>query len=261
MSATKLLPELSEDHPRALPWVMLLCALGLFAYVAIRSATIDITIDEAYSWKFFSYGPHLYPQKYDVTTANDHWLNSWLVQLTGGVFGPRNWALRLPNVLAFAVYLFFTARFVLSFRARWYTLAAFLLLNVHPYLLDFFSAERGYGLAFGAMSACIFFLFRFSGSLARKDLCFFLLAGCLAVLANFAVISFFMVALGMAVLLTLLSKNADRKKLLLLTVCVSVPFLAIVVPHLFHMQHSGALYYGENSLWEGTAKSVFTSLL
>lgn len=243
-------------------FTIIFIAIILLLYTIIRAGRIEFTVDEIYSWKVFTYGPHLYPPAYDETTANDHWLNSWLMQLTGYLFGERLWALRLPNLIAHAVYLFFTARFVLSLRRSWFAVFAFILLNAHPYLLDFFSVARGYGLAFASIAACLFFLRRFiiSGQ-EKSDLKYLLAAAILALLANFAVISFVLAVTGIAGLIVLLGK--PQKKILQLTLIalIMIPVLLIVVPHLLRMQKSGALYYGETSLWEGTVKTVTESLL
>lgn len=243
-------------------FTIIFIAIALLLYSIIRAGRIELTLDEAYSWNFFAWGPHLYPQAYDVTTANDHWLNSWLMQLTGYLFGERLWALRLPNVIAHAVYLFFTARFVLSLRRSWFAVFAFVLLNVHPYLLDFFSVARGYGLAFASIAACIFFLRRFIISEQKKnDLKYLLVAAMLALLSNFAVISFVLAVTGIAGCIVLRGKAEKKVPQLALIALIIIPLLLIVVPHLLRMQKSGALYYGETSFWEGTVKTVTESLL
>ena len=67
------------------------------------------------------------------------------------LFGDSELALRLPNLLAHALFLYASARIALRATTGVVALAAFLLLNAHPYLLDFFPLARGYGLACGWM--------------------------------------------------------------------------------------------------------------
>lgn len=83
--------------------------------------------------------------------GNHHLLNVWGMMLANGIFGNSEAALRLPNLVGHAIYLYATARMALLARSTVLAIAAFLLLNVHPYLLDFFSLARGYGLANGWM--------------------------------------------------------------------------------------------------------------
>lgn len=253
--------EFRVQQPSLLLPVLLLASIILFSYVVIRSATIELTMDEYYSWKFFAYGPHLYPLQYDATTANDHWLNSWLVQFTSWIFGTHAWAIRLPNVLAYLVYLFYTARWAVSLRKGWFAVPAFLLLNAHPYLLDFFSAARGYGLAFAAISATLFYLKRFSESTDATVLKKILIAAMLALLANFGMLPFYLSTLGLVTFFIWQSDRRNIKQQIQLLLLYVTPLLLIVLPHLFRMQKSGALYYGDTSFWEGSVKSVVVSLL
>jgi hypothetical protein len=239
---------------------LLLISLALLTYTIIRSVRVEMTMDEIYTWE--NLGKGLYPAVYDHTTANNHWLNSWLMQLSESIFGTHEWALRLPNLIAHACFLFFTARIALSFRNGVYTVAAFVLLNAHPYMLDFFSAARGYGIALGCIAACLFYLFRFvSEGQATKHVVYIMLAAMLAMLANFAVISFVMMATALTVFFVLRKKSDKRIKQLLLIAAVVIPVLAFTVPHLLRMQASGALYYGEETFWNGTVKTMVNKLL
>jgi hypothetical protein len=260
MSGTTFFQKIKNTRPAE--FVLLLISIALLFYTIIRAVKIEFTMDEIWSWRYSLHGPHLYPAIYDQTSANDHWLNSWLMQLSGFLFGLHEWAFRLPNIIAHAVFLFFTARFVLNFRNSLFAIAAFILLNAHPYMLDFFSAARGYGLALACIAAAVFFLVRFvSENSSTKDLFYLLLAAALALLANFAVISFVLVCVAFVILTILRRKDKARNKQLLLIAAVILPLLLLVVPHLLRMQRSGALYYGEKTFWTGTVRTVINKLL
>lgn len=77
------------------------------------------------------------------------------------LLGSSELALRLPNLLAHVVYLHASARVALKARGLVLTVGCFLLLNAHPYLLDFFGLARGYGLACGLMMMSLWQVVRY----------------------------------------------------------------------------------------------------
>ena len=81
-------------------------------------------------------------------TANNHILHTLLMKMSVQLFGYREWAIRLPNVLAFVLYFAAGLRLMhlISSRAVIRFTGMVLLCSV-PYLMDFFSLARGYGMA------------------------------------------------------------------------------------------------------------------
>ena len=75
--------------------------------------------------------------------ANNHPLNTALVMLTTA-FSDDVFLIRLPNVVAGVLYLV-TAALVASKTTK--PLLSLAVLALNPYLLEFFSLARGYGLA------------------------------------------------------------------------------------------------------------------
>lgn len=251
--------QANDKHPRWTIITLLLITLALLTYTVIRAIKVELTMDEIYSWE--NLGGSLYPAVYDHTIANHHWLNSWLMQLSEFIFGTHQFTLRLPNLIAHAVFLFFTARITLTFRNSVYVVAAFILLNAHPYMLDFFSAARGYGIAMACIATCLYFLFRFANEQHVKYLGGTMIFAVLALLANFAVISFVMMVTAFCCYFVIRKKDNKRIRQLLLIIAIITPVLAVVVPHLLRMQASGALYYGEEAFWNGTVKTMVNKLL
>jgi hypothetical protein len=261
MYNSKYFPGLKNQHPVWLLYLIFGISISLLTYSILRAIRIELTMDEICSWKDFTY-PHLYPKDYNQTTSNDHWLNSWLMQITGFVFGRKNWSIRLPNLIAHAVYLFFTARIVFKFRSSVFALTAFIVLNSNPYLLDFFSAARGYGLLIAGMAATIFYFLQFVNvNQSKKNLHYFILFSTLAFLANFASIPLYITITGTMILFILSGDSAKRFSSIGLILLVCIPVLAIVIPHLLRMQKVDALYCGTTTFWEGTVKSLVTQLL
>jgi hypothetical protein len=116
-----------------------LCAV--FAVIVIKAASADLTWDEA--WTFLNYGRD--PLGFTrLDLANDHPLNSVLVWASTWLFGNSEFIIRIPNVLAGGLYLAATARLVRGARLK---PLAFAICVLQPYLIDYFSLARGYGIA------------------------------------------------------------------------------------------------------------------
>lgn len=129
--------------------LVILGVIFLSALIAYRAYAIPFTHDEASTWLNY--------RQFNVWTcltnpgcwgtANNHWLNTLLLQYSASVFGEGTLALRLPNVFAGWGYLvaasLIATRYIHNYALL---LAGFLFLSAHVYLLDFFSLARGYGL-------------------------------------------------------------------------------------------------------------------
>jgi len=133
-----------QSHMVLLLSVMLCVSLlGVNGY---RAATQSITIDEAYSYNQFVSKPA--SRMLEFYDAANHVLYTFLAKACVSMFGLSEFTLRLPSVLAGVVY--FLAAILLSrllFENPLWQLASVALLTLNPYVLDYLSMARGYGLA------------------------------------------------------------------------------------------------------------------
>ena len=132
--------------------LLVLIAVGLLIYTGLRAAIISMTHDESSTYLNYINQPLLECFYSEVCwgTANLHLVNTFFMQISVKLFGPHPFFVRLPNVLAHAIYLFFSFKLVRNLTDKWgLMVAGFLIINAHPYLLDFFSLGRGYGMACG----------------------------------------------------------------------------------------------------------------
>lgn len=140
-------------HKSTIPQLSIfLGILSLFVYVFVRAYAVGFTHDESISFTIVN------GDKSWVLTANNHWLNTKLSYLFAQIFGFSELALRLPNVLAYLVYAGFCYAIVTEESADWFgaiIALAFLLFN--PYLIEFFSLFRGYGLAIAFLSGSLYY--------------------------------------------------------------------------------------------------------
>ena len=188
----------------ALGSIVFAVAVGVLAYVVVRAYTLSFTHDEGFTYRegvrpgfeaFF---------RFEFKDANNHFLNSLLAMVCERVFGSSAFALRLPNVLAVVPYLCFGWLAVRELvRDPVLRLAGFLALALNPFVLDFFSLCRGYGLALGLMMPSVYCMVRGLKLGGRTTLVAWGgFAAAVGVLANLSVLNWLLAYWGALVLLT-----------------------------------------------------------
>lgn len=172
--------------------ILLFAAAVLSGAILWKAAFMGMTIDEASTYLNYVSGRNLFQALFTPDdAANNHLLNTLLIKGSTLVW-KSEFFVRLPNVLAGGLYLccsFWLVRRYL--RSGAVQVAGFALLCLNPYLLDFFSLARGYGLGLGAMiAACSVFLLFFETQRIRYWW-LALLGAALAVYANYTWMHFY----------------------------------------------------------------------
>ena len=173
--------------------IFYLLGFGLLIYTSYRATHLSITCDEAST--YFSHVPNSVWNCFYLATcwmdANNHLLNTLLMQWSIGVFGVSEWTLRLPNLFGHLVYLIFSICIVRRYsKGFWIGLLGFCLLNLNPFLIEFFSLARGYGLGVGMMMMSIYFLLRWIEVHELKMGIYCFMGAILAVLSNFVFLNY-----------------------------------------------------------------------
>lgn len=183
--------------------LLILLAAGLLAYTALRAATLSMTHDESSTY-LNTLPVSVWGCFFDADcwqTANLHMTNTLFMQGSVALFGSDEWAVRLPNVLGHLVYLIFSILLVWRLTEdSVLRVAGFLLLNANPYLLDFFSLARGYGLANVGMMVSLYYLLRYLQQPGKGYAWGCALGAAFAVMSNFTWLIYF-AALGAAIFL------------------------------------------------------------
>ncbi len=133
--------------------------VGLVLVNVYRAYTQSVVYDEAFTYLAFLSGP--LGLVFTEFTANNHVLFSLLARLSTGAFGVSELALRLPTVLAGIMY--FITVFALCRLVFGHGLVSFITvaaLSLNPFILDFLSAARGYGLALALFTVALYQLTR-----------------------------------------------------------------------------------------------------
>jgi uncharacterized membrane protein len=258
----------SESVDSTLPLILLACLLS--AYVSLRAYIIPITFDEAANYLEFTRRGLLSPfhLPFPHFAANNHLLNSWLTWLTTNLLGVSELTLRLPVLTAHILFLYYTARLSSEFSSSLLRLSSFVVLNVNPYVLDFFSVARGYGLAFGLLAGSLWYLYRFFQTHfePRYSVASTVFA-ILAVTAHLTLVHFLIALCAVIVLAGTFSAptgdpflqklfHAIRANAMALTL-VSV-FLLPTLVVIREFRRAGTFFYGgTTSFWQDTVLSLF----
>lgn len=244
----------------------------LFAYVVSRAYLLGITWDEAFSYFNFTDKGIYFPVHFDSMSANNHLLNTWLTGITTGIFGLNEFTLRIPVLFFYLMYLFFTYKMANEFTNGSAKVSVFIILNVNPYLVDFFSLSRGYGLSYGLLAGSLWYLYcYFENNFQRKYSLLSIIFAALAVLAHLTLIHFllslFLLVLSIDFfkedkkqkftnrLFSVLKKNIIAGLLLLV-------LLLYIIPVIYGLSKSGAFFYGGNTgFLSDTFVSIFDRML
>lgn len=176
------------------PFVFLLISVVLVIFVSIKASITSFTHDESYTYLRYVGQSFIQIVSYDTPFTNNHILNTLLMKYFEVLSGTSELALRAPNIISLIVYLFFTYLIIRNIKA-YMSLVIFILMTFSPYLLDFFGLARGYGISIGLMIFSLYFLLHFFDSKKQRDLVLFNLGSFFAVLANFALLDYWIAAI------------------------------------------------------------------
>ena len=128
-------------------WALVLVLTAVNVY---RAATQSITTDEAFTFNSFVDTPVADAIRfYD---ANNHVLYSLAERASVAVFGISEFSVRLPAVLGGALYLWAALRLCFYvFGENWLALACLAVMGGNPFIMDYLSAARGYGMGLGLL--------------------------------------------------------------------------------------------------------------
>jgi hypothetical protein len=238
------------------------------SYSVIRAVRVPLTYDEAFTANVWvARGPLAILTFDGPERANNHLLNSLFSGACQAAFGRLPLALRLPNLMAHAVFLVASWRLLSRVAGKGVALGGFALLNGNPLLLELFGLARGYGLALGLVAPALLCAVRALEveeiALRKEAACYALLVcGTLAqliVLDVFAAVAATFAVFRGVRLVQAPSEGRLRRaaRESIPVVAASLCLLAIAVPILVGMRRAGALYTGGASgLWHDTVGSV-----
>ena len=185
---------------------------GLATFVVSRAIRVPLTYDEAAAFLRYIAADPL--SLFDFSVATNHLLNTLLTKLFSTLAGTSEVVLRMPSLIGYGLYLYFSLLILRRLTYRAIAIAAFLLLNVNPYLLDYFALSRGYGLSLGLLSGAIFFLLELVGDPEpglppNRHLPRALALATAAVMANFSLLNVYLAIAGIGLLAACVALRAS----------------------------------------------------
>lgn len=255
---------------RRITTILVLLSVLLFLYVALRAYLLSFTHDECYSYLIYVRKTWSIASKIDYT--NNHLLNTWLMKISNILFGNTEFALRLPNLLFFAVYLFFGTRLILKLKYPLLAFSGWVLLNSNPFMLDFFSMARGYGISLGLLMISTYGLYNWiTKDCGTRNTLMILVPICLSILAN---LTFINLVISFSVTLILAAffinrfhfsgenKSPARYKIILLITGVFATTCFFTIRKIFKLREHGNFDFGGNTnIWDGTILSLIGASL
>lgn len=189
--------------------LLVFASCALLAYTSFRAYRLSFVHDESLSFTIVTGAGSTWKG-----TANHHPLNTWLMACAYQWLGTREWQLRLPNVLSHVLYLACGLLLLRQVEHGASALLGFSLLNLNPFLLDFFSLARGYGLALGLSMLALLLLWRASRETRLRfravTLLLSLTCASLADLGNYTWLNLHLPLLAASALLVLSGPDAGR---------------------------------------------------
>jgi hypothetical protein len=207
--------------------------------------------------------------------GNNHLLNTLLIKAATSLFGLSEWTIRLPALLGHVLYLSGAYAVTRRFLRRLF-LPGFSLLVLNPFLLELFSAARGYALGLGFLMWSVYFLLaRVSsdGGPERENARARNLAAGLAGLAVLSQLVFLFPYVAVLTGLALCEWTGPRGRgpgrfgkhclwRLRYPLAVTLGLLAIYLgPVLFMYSIGGFFHGGDRGFWADTVTSLITAVL
>lgn len=183
-----------------------LLSIILISFAAFKSYNTSFTHDESLSYNNYVFTSFMDIVSYADPYTNNHILNTLMMKWSQAIFGDGELALRLHSVLALAGYLFFCYQLLKELAGK-LLFSGFLLLVANPYLLDYFSLARGYGISICFMTGSVWFATRWLKRKTLTDLAAFNFMAFLAVFSNFSLVTFYLCALAAINLVQLLQSR------------------------------------------------------
>lgn len=165
----------------------ILLSIALLLLAITRACLLPLTHDEAMSFNNYVHKPIFDIIGYVDTYGqpNNHILNTLMMKFCLFIFGNSPLALRLPNLAALLLYIYCCFFLLWPLKVKWLREAGLILLCLNPFLLDFFTLARGYGLCNGLMLLSVLLLFKWWKSPSPQKGIGLFAASSFMVLSNF----------------------------------------------------------------------------
>ena len=220
-----------------------LIVVGIFISVCYKALYVPITHDEVATTILLTKSSYWDLIIYKVPIPNNHILNSILTKAVVSITGVNQLSIRIINVLFFTVFslgIYRISKSIFSLNS-WFFLAASMIFFTNPYLLDFFSISRGYGLSIALCTISISYLISGFKFQHHKHIWYALILATLASYANFTLLYFWMSVIISSKLYFLFYRKTLNKGLiknLLWLIALFTSFISLIIVPIIRMSET-----------------------
>jgi hypothetical protein len=229
-----------------------------------KAAQIPVTHDEVNTIEL-SYRSVRDIVSYADPVPNNHILNTLLMKAGHAIYGDRLLMSRFHNVLSFIPFYFFILFMGrLLFTETWLRFAWISVMLLQPYLLDFFSVTRGYGLSVAFEMVSLYYLFKRLDSDETKHLFYALFWAGVGVYANFTLLNYF-IPLGFVLLIHSLkihkrmTSSGFLKEFLLMFITAAILGGISIVPFIRMASTGQFVFWGNQGFFTDTIIPLISS--
>jgi hypothetical protein len=259
---------LAPEKRRIAGFAASVIVVGVFFVNIYRAFHQSITSDEALTYDWYVVTPFRW--MLTVYSANNHVLHTLLCRLSVKTLGLSEPALRLPSLFGGLLYLAFVYKLCgLIFENNWTFVLGVAALTLNPFVMDYLSAARGYGMGLGFFTAALYLVIRFFDGAPTAGTVRALCAGILLGLSVSANLVFIFPAVALAGVFTLLrlmeAEPSARWNLRLRWIATRI-WLPFAIPAIFFLAVPLAhaekqdFFYGKDSLSDTAVTVVQQSL-
>ena len=203
---------------------------------------------------------------YKDPVPNNHILNTLCIKCSSAIFGEQLFTDRLHNVLSFIPFFIFSILIGFSIlKDSWLRAGWIALVSLQPFVLDFYSITRGYGLSLSFMVVSLYYFYRRISDGNTHYLIKSAVFAAVGVYANFTLINYYIPLILLLTVDTFMSDfKQDKKKCLrniiwlfiistIIAFISSVPIYKMVTTKQF-------VYWGSTGFFQDTARHLILSL-
>ncbi len=242
---------------------VIITGIGLSVYTHYRAATLAITHDEAIICRMIQ--EHSAVDILNYIIPQDHMVNTLMMKWSCLIFPHTEYTMRLPNLIGHLLYIIFSILLLRRLRSHHLLITGFILLNFNPYLLDFFSIARGYGLSVAFMMVSLYFAVSYAATGKTVHLVAGFFSGLLAVLTVYTLLNYYFALVGLVVIMMIIwwLSGAKFPEHSLKTIAGIILLVIIVSSALLYAKLSGPLekIQEEQFIYARTMKNFYTGTI
>jgi hypothetical protein len=195
--------------------MFLVVSVLLLIYTSVRAYLLSFSIDESYTFLHYTGDTVKNIFDFSLLTPNNSVVNTLLTKFFYEVFGLSEFTLRLHSLLAHGMYLVFSWLILRDIKNNLLRLGCFILININPYVLDFFTMSRGHAISWACVIGSLYYLKVLLEPSADRKLWHLFLAfffAGVAALASFTILNYLLSLFGIYLLLLLADLRSDPEK-------------------------------------------------